>query len=87
MIKHIAIFEHAHVFWVHGNLRGKLLTEKDSIPDVVKITVCEQDQLEVTGAAALFVKLHIELSTGIGHPGIDQVKAMLVSHQVAVHMA
>jgi len=70
---------------VHGDIRVKSGAEVCGISSVVKISMGEQDQLEVAGVAAEMLERNLKLVPGIGHPGVDQEKVVLDLYQVAIY--
>jgi hypothetical protein len=82
--EHVSAFDHSGIVIVHGDLRAELLTEIGAIAGMVKISMCQNDEIKTARLAAYAVKFLLEFGALGCPPGIDQDKTRTGFYNVAI---
>ena len=66
------MFYHTSIVWVHGDFGLEFIAQVGGIAAVVKISMCEDDEIEVTGRTTGFVYCVDDGSAFAGWSRVDQ---------------
>jgi len=72
---------------MHSDPAGEYFPQISCIPDMVEISMGEQDEFKVPWLATEAYELSFKLPPGIGHASVDQIVSALIFKQIAIHMA